>query len=279
MRRTTLFTLEATITGGLMTDEFVARNPVISRTIEIRADQTLNQLHRTIFEAFGRWDDCHLSEFNMGGGVHDKGGDRYVLQFIYDDPAEVEFFDGGRPTGSMERTRIGKLELQPGRVFWYWYDFGDDWVHRITVVGIGEAEPGVKYPRVVTSVGESPPQYRDWDDHGSDDVDDVGIAAMDWAAELLGSPKMDDEVATGVTELDDGSKAEWTHERLSNEEASVIRERHAGRTYRVTALRELLNGESTVSTYLVPGTWLEPWLHAIEVGSGGQAAVLGVEVV
>ena len=142
-----LYTLEVTITGGLMTDDFVARNPVISRTIEIRADQTLNQLHRTIFQAFDRWDDCHLSEFNMGSGVHDRGGDRYVLQFIYDDPDEVAFYEEQVPTGSMERTRVGKLDLRSGQGFWYWYDYGDNWVHRITVVAIGEAEPKVKYPR------------------------------------------------------------------------------------------------------------------------------------
>jgi hypothetical protein len=62
----TLFTLEVTIIDGLMTEAFAKANPVISRTIEIRADQTLNQLHRAIFETFDRWDDCHLCEFHLG---------------------------------------------------------------------------------------------------------------------------------------------------------------------------------------------------------------------
>ncbi len=164
MRRTTLYTLEVTITKGSMTKRFLRSNPVLSRTIEIRADQTLNQLHRTIFEAFGRWDNCHLSLFNMGNGILDRDGDHYVLQFIYDDPDEIAFNNEPVPVGSMERTRMGKLGLQPGQVFWYWYDFGDDWIHRITVLSIGEAEPGARYPRVIARVGESPPQYRDWDE-------------------------------------------------------------------------------------------------------------------
>ena len=156
-----LYTLEVTITGWLMTDEFVARNPVVSRTIQIRADQTLNQLHRIIFEAFGRWDDCHLSQFNLGAGVIDRSGDRYVLPFILDDP---ERYEETSAAGSMTQTRIGGLGLQVGRVFWYEYDYGDEWQHRIEVVAIGEAEPKVKYPRVIARVGDSPPQYADFDD-------------------------------------------------------------------------------------------------------------------
>lgn len=157
-----LYTLEVAITGGPMTDEFVARNPVVSRTIEIRADQTLDQLHRAIFEAFGRWDDSHLSEFNLGAGVMDMDGDRYVLPSIFDDPERSEVTPAA---GNTTQTRIGGLGLQVGRVFWYCYDFGDDWQHRIEVIAVGEAEPKVKYPRVVASVGESPPQHRPpWDE-------------------------------------------------------------------------------------------------------------------
>lgn len=45
-----LYTLEVTILDARMSDEFVRRNPVVSRTIEIRSDQTLNQLYRAIFD-------------------------------------------------------------------------------------------------------------------------------------------------------------------------------------------------------------------------------------
>ncbi len=116
--------------------------------VEIRADQTLNRLHRTVFKPFGRRDDCHLSRFDMSNGVLDRDGDHYVLQSIYDDPDETAFNDEPEPVDSMERTRMGKLGLQPGQVFWYGYDFCDDWVHRITVLAVGQAEPGTEYPRV-----------------------------------------------------------------------------------------------------------------------------------
>jgi hypothetical protein len=46
-----LDTLEVFLVGGPVADDFVKKNPVVSRTIQIRADQTLAQLHAAIFEA------------------------------------------------------------------------------------------------------------------------------------------------------------------------------------------------------------------------------------
>lgn len=162
-----IYTLDVTITDGTMTEEFVAANPVVSRTIQIRSDQTLNQLHQAIFDAFDRWDDCHLCEFNLGTGVFDKGGARYVLPFVFDDPLE---YDDDEPlAGSLTKTRLGSLGLQAGQVFWYWYDFGDNWQHRITVLAVGDVEPGTKYPRVVAETGASPPQYAPWDEEEWED--------------------------------------------------------------------------------------------------------------
>jgi len=40
-----LFTLEVALIGGPVTEEFVDENPVVSRTIEIGGDQTLEDLH------------------------------------------------------------------------------------------------------------------------------------------------------------------------------------------------------------------------------------------
>jgi hypothetical protein len=52
-----LYTLEVFIIGGPITDKFIKKNPVISRTIQIRGDQTLQDLHHAIFDAFGRWEE------------------------------------------------------------------------------------------------------------------------------------------------------------------------------------------------------------------------------
>ena len=51
-----LYTLEVFLISGPITDKFAKKNPVVSRTIQIRGDQTLEDLHHAIFDAFGRWD-------------------------------------------------------------------------------------------------------------------------------------------------------------------------------------------------------------------------------
>ncbi len=151
-----LYTLEVWLYEGPVTEEFAEANPVVSRTIEIRADQTLGQLHRAIFEAHDRWDDCHPYEFQFGKAPHDPTGDRYVTPFLHENP---EHHDQPPATGSVTRTRLGSLGLEVGRSFGYWYDFGDNWYHQIDVIAIGEADPEVTYPRVMARVGDSPPQY------------------------------------------------------------------------------------------------------------------------
>jgi len=65
-----LFTLEIALIGGPVAEEFADENPVVSRTIEIRGDQMLEDLHYAIFDAFDREDE-HLYEFQVGG----KGAD------------------------------------------------------------------------------------------------------------------------------------------------------------------------------------------------------------
>ena len=59
-----LYTLEVFIISGPITEKFAKKNPVISRTIQIRGDQTLADLHNAIFDAFGRWEE--LSHWRRG---------------------------------------------------------------------------------------------------------------------------------------------------------------------------------------------------------------------
>ena len=51
-----LYTLDVWIMTGPISKKFVKKNPKISRTIEIRGDQTLEDLHEAIFDAFDRFD-------------------------------------------------------------------------------------------------------------------------------------------------------------------------------------------------------------------------------
>lgn len=264
-----LYTLEVTILDGTMTDEFVRRNPVVSRTIEIRSDQTLNQLHRAIFDALDRWDDCHLSEFHFGRGPRDRDAERYVLPFIYDDPEE---YDELPAAGSMTRTRLGSLKLEPGGRFWYWYDFGDNWYHEIRVVAIGEPAPGVAYPRVIARTGESPPQYVDWDEEHEEGQPE------DWVAEVLDGGVAALSIESGIIPIDDSAFVAWIRRRIRGDTTARARERAARRTYHVTTLRELGDGTGELTTYLVPGPYLAVWLAQFTEPGGDRPVVLSVEM-
>ena len=165
-----LYTFEALLTGGPVSETFVDENPVVSRTLQMRGAQSLEDLHWAIFAAFDR-DDDHLFEFAIGGrGARELGAKRYQRKGWVDD-----FMEGSAPADA-SRTRIDSLELKARQTFGYWFDFGDDWHHRVKVKAIEEQVPVGKYPREIARIGKSPPQYpgdeEDWDEEDEDDEDD-----------------------------------------------------------------------------------------------------------
>lgn len=150
---THLCTLEVFIINGPLTEKFVKRNPTVSRTIQIRGDQTLEDLHYAIFDAFDRFDE-HMYEFQFGKGPHDPKGKRYVMAEAFDPHEE-------NVAGMVAETSIASLNLKANQTFGYWFDFGDDWWHQIDVLATDGKVGKAKYPKVIKRVGKSPPQYAD----------------------------------------------------------------------------------------------------------------------
>lgn len=126
----------------------------IRRVIEIRGDQTLDDLHEVIFEAYDRYDE-HLYEFQLGSRPFDDQGPNFEMAEMQDDESECQ--DAGTST-------LGSLGLKPGQIFGYLFDFGDSWYHQILVERIDQAQPRVTYPRIIKRIGGSPPQYEYADD-------------------------------------------------------------------------------------------------------------------
>ena len=150
---TRLYTLHVFLIGGPVSKEFAGKE--ISRTIQIRGDQTLEDLHHVIFQAYSRFDE-HFYEFQFGKGPHDPKGKRYVL------PEMVEQERGDQTiAGDVTQITIDSLRLKVDQPFGYWFDYGDDWWHQIDVVAIEDKVPKGKYPKVTKRVGKSPPQYAD----------------------------------------------------------------------------------------------------------------------
>lgn len=145
-----LYVLSVFLAGGPVSKKFA--NKEISRVIEIRGDQTLEDLHHAIFKAYDRWEE-HLYEFQFGKRPFDPAGPNYGLA----GPRPKK----GKMSGDAGATKLDDLHLELHRVFGYCFDFGDDWFHQIQVERIEQAIPTVTYPRVIKRVGKSPPQYGD----------------------------------------------------------------------------------------------------------------------
>ncbi len=176
-----LYTLTVFLLSGPVTNAFTRKNPVVSRTIQIRGDQTLADLHRAIFDAFDREEE-HSYEFQFGQGPMDPQAARYVLPAATALPLE----NVKPPAGRVTDTAIASLGLAVGDRFGYWFDFGDDWWHQINVEAIQHRAPRGRYPKVTKREGESPPQYAAEDEDEEDNPQELkGNAAAD-AACLIG---------------------------------------------------------------------------------------------
>ena len=136
----------------------------IWRRIALRESQTLDDLHEAIFDAFER-DDEHLYSFYFPR-PGTKGRDRlrdaveYACPFSCKDPGP--FSDDALPNAA--KTALSSLGLKPGKVFLYLFDFGDEWLHEITVEQTDAPAAKGKYPQVVEKHGKSPAQYPDMDE-------------------------------------------------------------------------------------------------------------------
>jgi hypothetical protein len=101
-----VYTLETFLIGGPVTQKFAKKNPVVSRTILIRGDQTLEDLHQALFDAYGREEE-HMYEFQLGGqGPMDPKAKRYVLPMAFGNRG------GLAPAGRIHATTLDSLRQE-----------------------------------------------------------------------------------------------------------------------------------------------------------------------
>ena len=85
------------------------------RDIDFLTSGTLEELHEDIFELFEADTTCPALSWDMP----DEG---YAA----------------------EETTLDSLNLKDGATFVYLFDFGDDWIHEITVLSSSEASPSAR---------------------------------------------------------------------------------------------------------------------------------------
>ncbi len=113
------------------------------RRILISSDKQFSDLHYEIQRKF-EWDDDHLAGF-------------FFDRPYGPDISERTPFDGFVPDPKL------KAFLRPGVKIFYVFDYGDDWIHSITVEDVFASEDNVP-PDLVWSEGEAIEQYPNYDD-------------------------------------------------------------------------------------------------------------------
>ena len=123
------------------------KKPPVWRRIEIPGNFSFHDLHNTIQAAFGWWNE-HLYQFQR----HPFDGGWTVKE-----PDEENDPWGEEPEDSRETNVLDFIQHMGLEKFVYVYDFGDSWVHDITVENVDQDDE-LDYPICLAGKGACPPE-------------------------------------------------------------------------------------------------------------------------
>lgn len=123
------------------------KKPPVWRRIVIPGNFTFHDLHNTIQSAFGWWDE-HLYQFQR----HPFDGGWTVKE-----PDDEDDNWGERPEDARETNVLSFIQHMGLEKFVYVYDFGDSWVHDITVEQI-DHDADLDHPVCLAGKGACPPE-------------------------------------------------------------------------------------------------------------------------
>lgn len=123
----------------------------VYREIEIASASSLYQLAEAIVLAFD-------FDFDHAFGFYSGKTARTLMQA---QPKYELFADIGEESdaASVKRTRLDAAFPRTGYVLTLLFDYGDEWLFRVEMIGSGAKAPRVRYPRLIASQGKSPDQY------------------------------------------------------------------------------------------------------------------------
>lgn len=130
--------------------------PTIYRELEVAGTSTLYALAEAIVASFD-------FDFDHAFGFYSKLKGNYLAS-----PRRYELFvDMGEGEGGaqgVKRTLAAEAFSSPGSKMLFLFDYGDEWVFLVELIGRKPKEPKVKLPRLVLSTGEAPEQYPSFED-------------------------------------------------------------------------------------------------------------------
>lgn len=175
-------------------------DPAVERLLDLASDLRLDQVHRILQSSFD-WHDAHLHEFAQGEQRWDDGSAAALGPSPFDDGP------GPQPE---RRTRLGQVLAHAGDQLEYTYDFGDSWLHVLTVEEVLPREPGDPPALAVAAERAAPPEdcggvggYENLVAALADPDKPEHAELVDWATEALGIEPADfDPAYVDVADLD-----------------------------------------------------------------------------
>lgn len=164
--------------------------PTVRRRVEVPLAIRLDDLHTVIQVAMG-WEDHHLYEFRVGRDV----------AYGVPDPDWHLPGSGCLPAAKASLAELLARVPRKSKAFTYVYDFGDDWRHTVKFEAVAPAEPGVRYPRLVSAERACPPEdvggpwgYADYLEALADPAHERHEEVLEWRGEGF-DPEAVDEAA------------------------------------------------------------------------------------
>lgn len=122
--------------------------PAIWRRVVVNDDLTFLQLHKVIQSAMG-WEDYHMHEFELASPR---------IHIGTNSPDDFGSLFGTAPRLLPERsTRLADV-LTGKRKFRYWYDFGDDWWHTLSIEKRLPPDPAAPAAQLLAGEFACPPE-------------------------------------------------------------------------------------------------------------------------
>lgn len=124
------------------------------RTLAIPEEFTLYSLAEAIVDSFN-------FDFDHAFGFYNN-----IKRWIVSDEGYELFADIGEESefNGVKRTKVNEVFNETNKKMLFLFDYGDEWHFIVELKGIEASKEDAKYPLVVESVGEAPPQYGDMDD-------------------------------------------------------------------------------------------------------------------
>jgi hypothetical protein len=173
-------------------------DPPIERRLDLASDLRLDQVHRILQAAFD-WNDSHLHEFTQGEQRWDDGSSGSF------GPDPFDTMPAPKPE---RKTRLGQVLAEVGDELEYTYDFGDSWLHILTVEEVLPREAGAPKAMLLSAQQAAPPDdcggipgYYELLDARADPDDPDRADLVEWAAEVFGGSLADFDPAYVDIEL------------------------------------------------------------------------------